>query len=220
MYFPLLILADPAEVFRRVESRRPWLAPLGYCTLGIFAITWLGGCWENLSDGLRWWSLLGPAVFSPLAVGIACLGSTLVLYFGQQIAIERNLTGSSYGSLFSLNAHGALILILGEAVNFLLVHSRLLQGVRVSLSNRFPLGLDLLLLGAKEPNIYLNIILHSVSVFSIWYLVVIARGIQYLSGVSSLRAALIVGGLWLTMVVFAMSVVHVLGGGTVIRITL
>jgi hypothetical protein len=220
MFFPFLIFAEPADIFRRVEEGRPWLTPLSYCTLGMFAITWLGGCWENLSDGLRWWSLLGPAVFSPLAVGIACLGSTLVLYLGQQIVIERSFGGLTYRSLFSLNAHGALILVLGEVVNFLLVHSRLLQDFDVSLSNRFPLGMDLLLLGVKEPNIYLNIILHSISIFSIWYLVVIARGIHHLSGVSAVRVALIVGGLWLTTVVFALTAVSVLGGGTIIRIIL
>lgn len=220
MFFPLLVFADPAEVFRMVEYKRPWLAAIGYCTFGMFVITWLGGCWENVSDGLRWWSLLGPAFFSPLAVGIGCLGSTLVLYSALQIGAESKPDGPKFNSFFSLNIHCILILILGEVVNFLLVHSGLAQNLRLALTNRFPLGLDLLLLGVKEPNIYLNIILHSTSVFVVWYLVVLARGIRYLSGVSTGRAALIVGSLWLATVAFALGLVQALDGGTTIRIIL
>ena len=66
MLFPFLILAEPKKVFERLATRSRWLAPLITCTVGFFIITWLAGCWTNIRDGLRLWSLLGPAIASML----------------------------------------------------------------------------------------------------------------------------------------------------------
>jgi hypothetical protein len=220
MFSPLLVLADPIEVFRRVESSSPWIGPLIYCTLGLFVITWLGGCWETIADGLRWWSLIGPAVFAPLVVGITGLGSATVLYLVQRIASKPGSNGPQYRTILSLNSHCAIILILGEVVNFLLVHADVVQNLTLPLTNRFPLGLDLLLLGAKEPNIYLSILLHSTSVFVIWYFVVLAKGLRYLIGTSLARSTTPVAVLWLVGVMIAVGGVYGAGGATVFRIVM
>jgi len=220
MFSPLLVLADPIEVFRKVESSSPWIAPLIYCTLGFFVITWLGGCWETIADGLRWWSLVGPAVFAPLVVGITSLGSATVLYLVQRIACKSGSCGPRYRTTLSLNNHCAIILILGEVVNFLLVHADLVQDHALPLANRFPLGLDLLLLGVKEPNIYLSIVLHSTNIFVIWYFIVLTKGLKYITGAGSGHPATPVAVLWLSSVIIAVGAVYGAGGATVFRIVM
>jgi hypothetical protein len=70
------ILAAPQEVFEGIMNKPRWLIPTLFCTGTLFVIVWLGGCWQNLSDGLRIQSLLGPALISPIIVIIVSLGST------------------------------------------------------------------------------------------------------------------------------------------------
>ncbi len=218
MLFPLLILAEPKKVFSRIESLAAWFAPLAYCAFGFFVITWLGGCWENISDGLRWWSLLGPAIAAPLIIGATGFGSTAVLYLANRITSLQASNPSTYRSLLSLNLHCMIILILGEMINFLLVRTALLHDNNFPLANRFPLGLDLLLLGAKEPNMYLTIFLHGTSIFIIWYLIVLAKGLSYVTGSSLARSVAIASILWLVGVVFVVGVVYSAGEGTVFRV--
>jgi hypothetical protein len=220
MFFPLLILAEPKEVFDRVATRAPWFGPLISCTAGYFVITWLGGCWADIREGLRWWSLLGPAIGSILFVGTACLGSTAMLYISCLVFQRKQSNRLAYRKLFSLNAHCVLILVLGELINFLLVRANLMQAFNVPFPNRFPLGLDLLILGAKEPNIYLAVILHSTSVFIIWYFVVLARGLDYLSGSGPMRSAATAAILWIAGVGVVIGLIYSAGGGTMFRITM
>jgi hypothetical protein len=122
--------------------------------------------------------------------------------------------------LFSLNTHCALILILGELINFLLVRTGALQDYSLPLPNRFPLGLDLLLLGAKEPNIYLTILLHSTSIFVLWYFAALAAGLKYTTGSGWARSAAIVTTIWLLGVGLVVGIVYSAGGGTMFRITM
>lgn len=220
MLFPFLIFAEPKEIFDRVAARAPWFAPFSYCTAGFFVLTWLGGCWNSIQEGLRWWSLLGPAIASTLFVGVASLGSTTVLYVAHLAFRGRKAVRPTYRKLFSLNIHCAFVLILGELFNFLLVRTELMQGHNFPLPNRFPLGLDLLILGAKEPNIYLTILLHSTSVFALWYLVVLARGLKPVIASSTARSTAIAATLWLVGVGIVIGIIYRAGGGTIFRVTM
>lgn len=220
MLHSFLILAEPKNVFNRIAADSPWFAPLAYCTGGFFIITWLGGCWTDIRQGLQWWSLLGPAIASTLFIGMAGLGSTAAIYVIYRIIGGQQLAAPMYRSLFSLNIHCAVILVLGELFNFLLVRAPMVQDWDLPLRNRFPLGLDVLLLGVKEPNIYLTIFLHSTSVFVVWYLLVLAAGLKYTTGLSSARSAAIAATVWLLVVGLVVGIVYSAGGGTVFRITM
>lgn len=220
MFFPFLIFAEPREVFDGIEARSPRLVPFLYCTLGFFIITWLGGCWNNIREGLRWWSLLGPAMAAILFVEVASHGSSMVLYTACRVFRGEKAGGPTYRRLFSLNIHCALILILGEIVNFLLVRTELMQDYNFPLPHRFPLGLDLLILGVKEPNIYLTVLLHGTSVFVLWYLVVLARGLKYVTGSGMSRSASIAATLWLIGVGAVIGIIYSAGGGTIFRVTM
>lgn len=220
MLFPFLILAEPQKVFERVATRAPWLAPLITCTAGFFIVIWLGGCWTNIREGLRLWPLLGPAIASILFVGMASVGSAAALCAACRAVRSRCSDGRTYRSLFSLNIHCAVILVLGELFNFLLVRAPMVQDWDLPLRNRFPLGLDLLLLGVKEPNIYLTILLHGTSIFILWYLVALAAGLKHITGLSSARSAAIAATVWLLGVGLVVGIVYSAGGGTVFRITM
>jgi TRAP-type C4-dicarboxylate transport system permease small subunit len=217
---PFLILAEPQEMFTTIKSRAPWIFSLACCATCFFVVVWLGGCWTNIREGLRWWSLLGPAIVSILFVGVASCGSTMVLYAAQRVVVRQRSNRSTYRTLFSLNTHCLLIVILGEAINFLLMHTEIIQDYDLPLPKRFPLGLDLLLLVAKDPNIYLAILLHGASIFILWYLVVLAKGLKYVSGSNMSRSVATVAALWLVAMALIIGMVHGAGGGTVFHISL
>jgi len=220
MLYPFLIFAEPKEIFNRITFRAPLFGPPAYCTIGFFFITWLGGCWTNIRAGLQGWSLLGPAIASIFFVGVTSLGSTTILYAACGTFRGPEMDRPTYKKLFSLNTHCAFVLILGEVVNFLLVRTGLTQYHNLPFPNRFPLGLDLLLLGAKEPNIYIAVFLHSTSVFVLWYLVILARGLKYITGSSRVRSAAIAATLWLLGVGAVIGIVYSTGGGTMFLITM
>ena len=214
------ILARPDEAFEAIKSDPRWCCLALACTLVFFVLLWLGGCWRNLAEGLSWSYILGPALISPLIVTIVSLGTTLVLFL-----LTRAIPGGSaeepgFKMLFSLNLHSAIIIVLGEIVNFLLVHADLLGNTSFPLPNRFPLGLDLALLLFKEPSIYAAIILHSTSVFVVWYLVVLAKGIRVTTRSSTMRSGIIAAGLWCAIVFSVLGIVSAAGGGTTIRISM
>jgi hypothetical protein len=214
----LVVLADPEEIFRDIRDRSRWITPLGYCALVFFLIIWLGGCWTDIREGLRWSSLLVPAVAAIVIVCVLGAASTLLLYVGHRVINGGRSGEPRYRTLFSLNMHCAIILVLGELVNFLLVHTGIPPPGNLPLANRFPLGLDLLLLGAKEPNIYMTILLHSTSAFTVWYLVILARGLRDVAHLSTAQAAAVALTLWLVGVGAILSVVYSAGGGTVFRV--
>ena len=189
-----------------------------FCAGTLFVLIWLGGCWHNLSDALTWSYLLGPALISPLIIGIVSVGSTIFLYLMNMVLGGRTKHAQRFKTLFSVNIHCALIIILGEVINFLLVRADILGESNFPLPNRFPVGLDLILLAVDEPNIYAAILLHSTSCFVVWYLIVLTKGITTITESNPQRSVLIVASLWFAVVAAALSLAYATGGGTTIRI--
>lgn len=207
------ILAAPSEALQRIHEKPTWLAPLAFCIGAFFVLTWLGGCWTNLSQALHWSNLLGPALISPLIVGIVCLGTAALLYLLNMI-LSGAAKSPSFRTMFSVSVHCGIIFLLGEVVNFLLIHANLLGEYASPLPNRFPVGLDLLLLGSDEPNLHLAILLHSTSVFVLWYLIVLSLGMRIVTGASKARSVAMVISLWCVVVGLTLGLVYVAGGTT------
>jgi len=214
----LNILATPGETFDRIKDKPRWRITALLCAGTLFVLIWLGGCWHNLSDAFTASYLIGPALISPLIIGIVSVGSTMFLFLMNMVVGGRTSDARRFKTLFSLNIHCAPIILLGEVINFLLVRANILGESSSLLPNRFPVGLDLILLAVDEPNVYTAILLHSTSCFVVWYLVVLARGITTITESSRRRSALIVVSLWLAVVVTALNLAYVTGGGTTIRI--
>jgi hypothetical protein len=123
-----------------------------------------------------------------------------------------------FRSLYSVNIHCGLIFLLGEIVNFLLIRTSLLGDYTPPLRGRFPVGLDLFLLGVEDPSLYLSMILHSTSIFLVWYFVVLSLGISTVTGLSRKKSAAIVMVVWCVTVGMALGAVYAAGGQTTIRI--
>jgi len=213
------IIATPREALAIIRTEPRWLSPAATYMFVLFLLLWLGGCWRNITEGLSWSFILGPALISPLIVIVVSLWTTPILYLLMR-AIPGKIVNPGFKAALSLNLHCAVIIVLGEIVNFLLVHADLLGDSGFPLQNRFPVGLDLVFLILKEPGIYMAIILHCTSVFVIWYLVVLARGIGIMTGASRTKSGLIVATLWGSVVLSVLGLVYAAGGGTTIRITM
>jgi hypothetical protein len=184
----------------------------------LFLLAWLNGCWQNFEEAFSCSNLLAPTLMSPLIVGFVSLGTTALIYLLSVILGDHESRWASFKTLYSLNIHCGVIFLLGEVVNFLLIRTNILGDYLTPLRGRFPVGLDILLLGTNEPNIYLSIILHSTSVFLIWYIVVLSLGIRVVTGTSKAKARAIAATLWCTMVLLALGMVYAAGGGITIRI--
>lgn len=214
------ILATPIEAIGKIAHEPRSLAPFVACAAVLFLLAWLSGCWQNITEAFRWSNLLGPALMSPLVVGVFSLGTTTLIYLLNVILSGRESRSTSFKTLYSVNIHCGIIFLLGEVVNFLLVRTPILGDHPTPLRGRFPVGLDVFLLAVDDPNLYLSIILHSTSVFLIWYLVVLSIGLRIVTGTSKTRAAAISTALWCTLVLLALGTVYAAGGGTTIRIKL
>jgi hypothetical protein len=214
------VFAGPSETFGTLRLKPAWRAAVLLFIAGFFLLVWLGGCWSDLSQALQWTNLLGPALISPVVVGIVSLGTTTLIYLLNLILGDRETRSTSFKTLYSVNIHCGAIFLLGEVVNFLLIRTPVLGDHPTPLSGRFPVGLDVFLLGVDDPNLYLSIILHSTSVFLIWYLVVLAMGIRTVTGTSKMKSAIIAASLWCAIVGLALGAVYAAGGGTTIRIRL
>jgi hypothetical protein len=214
------IFASPSETFRGIADNPKSWTPLTTCVVIFFLLAWLSGCWQNFTDAFSWSNLLGPALISPLIVGIVSLGTTALIYLLNLILRDPEARSASFKTLYSVNIHCGMILLLGEVVNFLLLRANILGDHPTPLRERFPVGLDILLLGVDEPNLYLSIILHSTSVFLIWYLVVLALGIRVVAGTSKAKTVAIATTLWCTLVLLVLGMVYAAGGSTTIRIRL
>ena len=214
------ILAEPRSSFESISLRPVWRTVGALITAGFFLLIWLGGCWTNLSQGLKWTNLLGPALISPLIVGIVSLGTTTLIYLLNLILGDQEARSTKFKTLYSLNIHCGAIFLLGEVVNFLLLRTPIFGDHPTPLRGRFPVGLDVLLLGVDDPNLYLSVVLHSTSVFLIWYLVVLSLGLRVVTGMSKAKAVAIATMLWCTLVLLSLGAVYAAGGGTTIRIKL
>ncbi|MCX6145351.1 MAG: YIP1 family protein [Ignavibacteriales bacterium] len=214
------VFAVPSEAFGDIRVKPVWRTAVLLIIVGFFLLVWLGGCWSDLSQGLKWTSLLGPALTSPLIVGIVSWGTTAIIYLLNLIVGDQDARSTSFKTLYSLNIHCGAIFLLGEGVNFLLLRTPILGDHPTPLRGRFPVGLDILLLCVDDPNLYLSVILHSTSVFLVWYIVVLSLGIHVVTGMSKARAAAIATMLWCTLVLLALGTVYAAGGGTTIRIRL
>jgi hypothetical protein len=214
------IFAVPSETFEDIRAKPVWRGALLINIIGLFVLVWLGGCWRSLPQGFEKVNLSGPALLSPLIVGLVSLGTTTFIYLLNLLLGDRESRSTSFKTLYSLNLHCGAIFLLGEVFNFLLVRTNILGDYPSPLRGRFPVGLDVLLLGVDDPNLYLSVILHSTSVFLVWYIVVLSLGIHVVTGTSKMRAAMIATMLWCTLVLLALGAAYAAGGGTTIRIRL
>ena len=112
------IFAAPTEALSSINHDPQWRTPLTVWVGIFFLLAWLTGCWQNLSEAFSWSNLLVPALFSPLIVGVVSTGTALLIYLLNLILGDQQQRATSFKKLFSVNIHCAVIILLGEVVNF------------------------------------------------------------------------------------------------------
>jgi hypothetical protein len=214
------IIAAPSKVFAEIRQKPKWIVAFCSSVCAYFFLTWLGGCWQDLSDAFYWPNLLAPAVISPIIVGGFFLGATAFICLVMLIVGGGSTHSTRFAKIFSVVSHCGIILLLGEIVNFILVRSNLLGDYHSPIPNRFPLGLDLLVKSINNAGLYVSIILHGINFFSVWCLFVLAMGINTVTGSTRWRSGWIAISLWAAGIGMALFVAYVLDGETVLRIRL
>ena len=203
------VLWAPGELFRRMESRPTWRPAFLVVVLGNVLLTWLNSClrWSSIAIDLS--VVVGSTISIAAILLVLWLMLSLFLYFFSILLNAQKWF--TYRIVFSLVSHCGIIFLIGEYVNFILLRLGLLKSTSLLLPNRFPIGLDLLLIG-KSASISLVVLLHSINPFTIWYFATMAVGISMLARIGKRRAVLVVVSAWAIGVAFALLLISGLGG--------
>ncbi len=206
------VLSAPSEVFRQMETRPTWRLAFLAVVIGNVLLTWLKSCLRGSSFVIDLSVIVGS--FISISVILLVLWSMLSLFLYFYSILLNAREEFTYRIVFSLVSHCGIIFLVGECVNFILLRLGLLKSTSLMLPNRFPVGLDLLLIG-KSPSISLVVLLHSINPFTIWYFATIAVGISMLGGIGKKKAVLVAVSAWAIGVAFALLLVSVLGGTSI-----
>lgn len=206
------VLSAPREVFRRMESRPTWRLAFLLVVIGNVLLTWLNSCLRGSSFVINLSVIIGSFIsISVILLVLWSMLSLIIYFFSILLNAQKRFT---YRIVFSLVSHCGIIFLAGECVNFILLRLGLLKSTSLLLPNRFPIGLDLLLIG-KSPSLSLVVLLHSINPFTIWYFATVAVGISMLGGIGKRRAGLVVVSAWAIGVAFALLLISVLGGTSI-----
>lgn len=206
------VLSAPGEVFRRMESRPTWRLAFFVVVVGNVSLTWLKSCLRGSSFVIDLSVIIGSSI--SISVILFVLWSMLSLYlysFSILLNVQKRFT---YRIVFSLVSHCGLIFLVGECANFILLRLGLLKSTSLMLPNRFPVGLDLLLIG-KTVSLPLVVLFHSINPFTIWYFATVAFGISMLGGIGKKRAGLAAFSAWAIGISFALLLISALGGTSI-----
>ena len=116
--------------------------------------------------------------------------------------------------MFSLVSYCGIIFLIGEVVNFILMRIQLFKIPSSVLPNRFPIGLDLFLIG-RHPSLPFAIFLHSINPIIIWYFVVLSLGLYNVAGMNKNSARLVAVLMWAVGVGSVALIASIMGGTTV-----
>ena len=200
------IFIDPASSVKQVENKYAWLWPLLLTAVGTVIVslasisTFLQIVERTLLPGLNPQETQGPlgriieyyrisALLSPLLLASKCLLSTGILFMAC-IILDVRVT---FRNLFTLVAQCSLITLLQLLTAYLIIR---LKGADVqTLSDLSPaLGLDLLIRTDKP---WLMAVVSYVSIFNVWYVLVLSLGLAYLSGCTKKKAFVATIPVWL-----------------------
>ncbi len=206
------VLAEPAEVFADLKSKPRWLGPFVFTTFCLVAMSWYKSCLRSHSPQVSLAPLAVAMIFELSVTGLLWLGISAVLYLATSlVARDHEFT---FNEVFAVVAHCGMVYILGEIVNFLLVQNEFFNPDSFPVRNRFPVGLDLLVWG-REVHPLLAIVLHTINIFTFWYLSIISKGLSIITGLSLLNARAVAGVVWAVGVSFAGAAYYALGGTNV-----
>lgn len=210
------IFAAPIEAFEHLKGKPRWATPFFLVLGGIVLMAWLKSCLRADSVVFDLTILIGTAIGSAIMILLVWFLFAAFVYFAASLL--KGGHSLSYKAAVSIVSYSSLIFLLGEIVNFLLVRTELFDGGSYPVPNRFPIGLDIVLWGG-EADLYLAVLLHSINLFTVWYLAILTIGISTVVGLSRAKSVGLVIAIWALGVGFVLGVVLV-AGGTTVSITL
>jgi hypothetical protein len=200
-------LVWPDEEFARLNAHPTWFWSYFYLCAGQVAVEYLhsrielrilaSDVFNNLDPGrlestrafFRVMSYITVGL-APVAIAIVSLVTAGMLYW----LIRLSVDGLKFNRLFSIAVHCWAIVLIGRYCNLLILY---LKGPKKLLyldDLRVNLGLDVFLKGNE--NAVTKAILENITVFSLWYVVVLALGVSIVSGISKKKAAVAVAFVW------------------------
>ncbi|HTP80235.1 MAG TPA: YIP1 family protein [Bacteroidota bacterium] len=206
------ILSEPTPVFERLKVTPRWFLPFAAVVVLLVAITWLKSCLHTRGIVLSVLPLIVAGVVQPAAVMFIWLGLSTFLYSIVELLKPEN--SPKFRQVFAVVAHCGVVFGLGELVNFLLTQNSYFDHTRFPVMNRFPVGLDLFVWGWGVPQI-VAILLHSVNVFTVWYFVLLSRGLRVVGGLTRSQSRILAASVWLLGMSFIGAMVAILGGTTI-----
>jgi hypothetical protein len=208
MFTPFIFLIAPQKIFINLKSKPQWVAPCIVVILGLIVKSMLSNSWGTKSLIYQAHSLYLYVIFAALLVFFLWSAISIFLYLSLFLMSANK--GITYWSLFSIVSYCGMIFLLIEICNFLLIHANIMNSMFYSLPQRFPIGLDLLILDTS-PHTALAILLHSINPFSIWYFTILSIGISIVTDLSKTKAGMLSFMLWFIAVGLAISVLLITG---------
>jgi len=206
------VLWAPGELFRRIGSRPTWKLVFFSVVAGNVLLNWLKSCLRGSSLVIDLGFISGSFVsISVILLALWSMLSLFLYFFSVLINAQKRFR---FKIAFSLVSHCGPIFLVEECVNFILLRLGTLKSTSLMLPNRFPVGLDLFLIG-KSASISLVVLLHSINPFTVWYFATMALGLTMLGGIGRRKALVEVISAWALGVGFALLLIFVIGGTSI-----
>jgi len=199
------IFVDPVKVFQRIEAGLAWWKPfivvcavgivLGYLMLPfhrkLIELNPRGLSEEQLQPALKFLPL--GLITTPIVLVIIYLIVAGIVHLVINIMSSR----SSFKKTLSLISFCGLITILEQVIGTVVLKMRGVEGVESAADLRFSLSLAPLLGEGKD---LLNAVLQSLSIFQIWYYVVLIMGLAAIFKMSRKAAIIAALPMWILSV--------------------
>jgi hypothetical protein len=206
------IFIDPAAAVKRMTGKWPWLVPfLIVCVVSMAASIMVSPVRlhvmqmnppENVSPD-QWEKSMAMAAtitkFSNFAIPVIVL--VWLLIAGGLLTLLSNMMDvkTRFRSMFTLLSYCSIISVLHLAASTVVV---LAKGDQIQTMQQLqpPFGLDLLFTETSKP---VWAILNYFSLFTLWYLVILALAYTFMTGASRSKAILAITPVWLIPLLFA-----------------
>jgi hypothetical protein len=205
------IFVDPKKVFNRIDSGLQWWKPFIVIALLIMLIVWLqspismhvmslnerGLSEEQLSQQMEYgqkFAFLG-YIFAPIIALIIYLLSALVVNISASLMSGR----SDYKKALSLCIFAGFIPMVEQIISVVVLRMRGVESIESAAGAQISLSLAPLFSDAGN---LLSSFLKSLSIFSIWYYIVVALGIAVIYRINVKKSAVPAVILWIISFLF------------------
>jgi len=200
------IFADPFKVFARIEAGLSWWKPFVLVTAATMIMSYLTLPLQQklielnprgLSEEALQKTVEGYGKFAPLGLIMVPIGLIIFYIIAAAVvhlAINIMSSRSNFKKTLSLISFCGIITIIEQIISTVVLRMRGVEGVESAADLKFSLSLAPLLGEGKG---LLNAVLQSLSIFSIWYYVVLILGIAAIFKISRKAAIIPVLPIWI-----------------------